>query len=216
MIDASALPNTVPVSLFGQDGDDSLYGGAAADSLVGAAGADFLKGNGGNDIVDGGDNNDTCYGGSGDDLILGGDGNDVLGAVDPDNTEAGHDTIQGGAIDDMIRGGDGPDEIWGDSSTDTGYGGADTVYGGTGLANGDDNDDDVIHYESRTGNLYVNIYDNSGNDGAWNGSTSLESDNIHDDIEFIFGGSGNDWLEAVAGFRFSFRRGVEPVRYEIK
>ncbi len=132
---------TVPMWLFGGDGNDNLTAGAAADFIFGGAGNDSLSGGDGNDLLDGGDDNNSLDGGQGDDdlyansgdnTILGGDGSDTISAGNGNNTIQagdgndytfvgdGNNSIDGGDGDDVIAtgsgdntidGGDGNDEI---------------------------------------------------------------------------------------------------------
>src|SRR5438128_1538632 len=91
-IDASALTTAsgIPVTLVGQDGNDTLKGGDNGDSLDGGDGTDSILGNGGNDTLTGDADNDTILGGTGADSILGG---------------GGADSIQGGDDNDTLYGG---------------------------------------------------------------------------------------------------------------
>lgn len=86
----------VPLTVFGEGGDDSIYGSSNADILNGGDGNDVISGYGGNDVLiggdgndvlDGGDGNDTVYAGRGNDILKGGAGNDVL------NGQGGRDTL---------------------------------------------------------------------------------------------------------------------------
>ncbi len=63
---------TLPVSLFGDGGDDVLFGGQNNDLLSGGPGSDTLFGLAGRDILLGGAGSDALFGGGGDDLLIGG------------------------------------------------------------------------------------------------------------------------------------------------
>lgn len=119
--------------------------------------------------------------GAGDDLVIlgkrspnarlyGGTGNDSLSAGD------GNDTLYGGPGDDYLFGRGGNDHIFG------GWG-ADDIYGG-------DGDHDVMDYSRRHGDVDVCI-GVEANDGE-----AGEHDNVHTDIEVVYGGSANDKLRS--------------------
>ncbi|MDD5119624.1 MAG: hypothetical protein PHP90_13655, partial [Sulfuricurvum sp.] len=83
------LPNTVNVSIIGNEQDNSqLSGGAGNDFIDGGMGNDTLRGGGGIDILDGG--NDTAQ-----DLLYGGDQGDLMFARQNDAAfgESGNDII---------------------------------------------------------------------------------------------------------------------------
>ena len=126
--------------------------------------------------------------GAGDDLVvlgkrspnaklIGGEGNDSLSSGD------GNDTLYGGPGDDYLFGRGGNDRIYGGR-------GADDIYGGDGAR-------DSVDYSKRTANLTVSVgvLPNDGEAG--------ERDNVHEDIEIVYAGSGNDDLRSFAD------RGVE-------
>jgi Ca2+-binding RTX toxin-like protein len=69
--DVLSASGTLPVSLFGNSGDDILTGGAGHDTLSGGDGVDFL---------DGGNGNDRYFGGSGPDVLSDSTGSDFLAA----------------------------------------------------------------------------------------------------------------------------------------
>ncbi|HEX4792559.1 MAG TPA: hypothetical protein VH370_02145 [Humisphaera sp.] len=80
VIELSA-PITIPVTMFGGDGNDTLVGGSGNDSLLGQAGADTLAGEAGND---------TLVGGAGtDQLIDTGSGNTFIQDSPPVPTGTG-------------------------------------------------------------------------------------------------------------------------------
>jgi Ca2+-binding RTX toxin-like protein len=68
----------VPVSLYGEEGDDTLIGGAGDDDIDGGAGNDTLTGRSGDDLIEGGPGQDELDGGAGRDNMIGGDGVDWL------------------------------------------------------------------------------------------------------------------------------------------
>lgn len=69
---------TVPVELYGQNGNDTLQGGSGDDLLDGGDGKDTLRGRDGNDILVGGDGDDFLSSGRGTDILIGGLGKDQL------------------------------------------------------------------------------------------------------------------------------------------
>ncbi|MBI1915182.1 MAG: PKD domain-containing protein [Planctomycetes bacterium] len=63
---------TIPVELYGGDGNDLLKGGNSSNILVGGAGDDLLVGGTGRDLLIGGGGADRMIGNGGDDLLIGG------------------------------------------------------------------------------------------------------------------------------------------------
>lgn len=111
----------LPVSFYGNGGDDYLEGSSGNDSLGGGDGNDTIKGYGGNDKIFGGNGNDILLGMYGNDEIVGDGGNDHL------NGGPGADTLWGGDNDDVLIaidngtsdytiGGAGRDTMWIDQS----------------------------------------------------------------------------------------------------
>jgi Ca2+-binding RTX toxin-like protein len=136
-----------------------------------------VSGGNGNDQLKGGLNNDTLGGGNGNDLLVGNDGNDSL---------------VGGLGSDNLIGGNGDDFMVGDtSSSDTLGFGADNFEGDAGV--------DTADYSTRTDNLSITMDDDLPNDG---GNGGAEGDNIHSDVENVFGGSGNDSIVGNASANF--------------
>lgn len=109
---ASAVPDSVPVTINGNGGDDRIkdaYDSSTGRTLTGGAGNDELYGYAGNDTVDGGDGDDKLDGGLGNDRVLGGAGSD---AVDGDGYEdPGADVIDGGPGYDYFEGWGQPDKL---------------------------------------------------------------------------------------------------------
>jgi hypothetical protein len=105
---------SIPLTAFGNGGNDYLAGGSAADLLVGGNGNDVLLGGLGNDTLQGMAGDDRLNGQGGSDKLIGGDGGDVLTSIDA-------------AFSDYVEGGAGADVIWTDrsgSSKDTVVGNA--------------------------------------------------------------------------------------------
>lgn len=92
--------------------------------------------------------------------------------------------ISGGAGNDTIIGGGGNDSLGGAEGDDIldGGGGADSIVGGPG--------NDTVDYSARTANLVIK-QDQAAGDGE-----AGENDFVNADIETIWGGSGNDLIEA--------------------
>src|SRR5262249_45731316 len=88
-----------PLTMYGDDGNDTAYGGAGNDNLFGGPGNDRLRGYGGSDELACGTGDDRGEGGTGDDLLLGDFGNDFL------EGNSGNDTAYGGAGNDRVIGG---------------------------------------------------------------------------------------------------------------
>ena len=121
-------------------------------------------------LVSAEEGNDVLSGGAGQDEFHGGDGTDVLRGGD------GCDMLTGDADSDFLDGGSGPDRLGG-------AGGADTA-----------------DYGNRSGSLNVSLdtpadygaprpCEQPGNDGV-----AGEGDVVFDDVENIWGGTGNDIL----------------------
>jgi hypothetical protein len=151
---------------------------------VGGPNADFLEGEdmpGGGagasakDIIKGLGGGDGAEGNGGNDKIYGGDG--------WDGDLAGKGGLNGGDGNDYVFGGDGDDErIDGESGNDKVSGGpGDDGFGPT-------NDGDL---EGGSGNN--SVYGNDGDDQI------DANDSLPGEVEFIFGGTNDDTIEAVDG-----------------
>jgi Ca2+-binding RTX toxin-like protein len=116
------MPNTTPMDvkaqngdqeINGADGDDALRGGAGADNIAGGAGNDMISGGSGNDILSGGQGDDIIRGGADDDIINGGVGfdravyqgalSDYSGFVDSLGRLIINDTVTGRDGNDRVR-----------------------------------------------------------------------------------------------------------------
>lgn len=94
VIDASAV-NDVPVSLYGEGGNDWLVGSSVGgDVLVGGDGADYEYGGDGNDDINGGNGSDHLYGQNGDDTL-----SDADSSIDTVDGGAGTDDFTGDTFD---------------------------------------------------------------------------------------------------------------------
>ncbi|MFM2152155.1 MAG: hypothetical protein RL199_590, partial [Pseudomonadota bacterium] len=69
---------TIPLRVYGEEGDDTLSTGSGVDLLDGDAGADVLTSGAGDDVLVGGDGPDRLNGQGGCDSYIGGDGVDTL------------------------------------------------------------------------------------------------------------------------------------------
>ncbi len=104
----------MPMTLEGDDGDNTLEGGAADDAIAGDLGNDTILGGDGDDLLRGDRNSRSPQGnGGGDDLIFGGAGNDRIGG------KGGNDQLFGDDGDDVIWGDDGDDLLLGGLGNDT-------------------------------------------------------------------------------------------------
>ena len=195
--------------VLGGDGDDDLYGQLGDDYLDGGAGDDVLVGDLGrtSKLIEDGGREDVIEirsaglkeaihisgslyslvelyayefddGAVGNDVLLGGDGSD---------------SVHGGAGDDMINGNRGEDHLFGGDGNDVMWGGTDHdhLWGGYG--------DDYLDVRPRPAN------------GTWSSDppewfTYGSIDNYEDD-DLIFGGWGQDALQANIGSRQSIEAG---------
>ncbi|MGB2819354.1 MAG: hypothetical protein WBF17_00130, partial [Phycisphaerae bacterium] len=183
-----------PAELHGDDpgdaysGIDRLYGGDAADHLWGQGGNDKLYGGFGDDVLYGDDGNDELYGSLGDDELHGGAGDDLLlGEADYDELygDAGEDDLYGGRDGDILYGGDDDDDLFGERGQDTLYGeaGEDTLSGGLGNDSLYGGDDDDLIDGGRSNDI---VEGGGGDDELYGG---LGSDTIR-------GGDGDDTIYA--------------------
>ncbi|MBM2614744.1 calcium-binding protein [Actinoplanes sp. LDG1-06] len=180
--------------VFGQAGagNDSIWGYGGVDFLIGAGGDDSINGGDGNDYIDiyltGPGNpynpiasygHDKLYGSNGDDWLLGGAGNDLLSGG------AGNDNLDGGTGDNTFYGGDGNDQM--EATT-----GADKFFGGPGAR-------DTAYYGTRARPVTVDMDGQTGDDGE-----AGEGDTVGSDVEWLYGGTGNDVLIGNASANYIF------------
>jgi hypothetical protein len=115
-----AVGNPMPITLHGDEADDTLtvgepltpldgpteaFGDAGDDELAGGGGREILRGGAGSDRLAGGDNGDLLDGGDGEDLLAGGAGADRL------DGGPGDDALDGGADGDRLAANDGDDVV---------------------------------------------------------------------------------------------------------
>ena len=159
---------SVEVSLGDQDDHFGGEGGSAGYSLSIDMGT-------GDDTVDGigFSTGATIQGGGGDDAlrgsvrfadtVFGGDGDDMLEGDDSEQpSQGGNDTLDGGPGNDTLIGDFGADQLFGGAGTD------------------------VANYFDRTDGVFVSL-DDVANDGS-----PGEGDNVHSDVENVFGTGGAD------------------------
>jgi hypothetical protein len=200
-----AIPDSIPVTLNGNGGNDKLedtFGTPAGRTLNGGPGDDEIWGYDGNDTIDGGDGNDNLDGGSGNDTVLGGTGNDE---VDGDGyDEAGSDYIDGGPGYDYVDGWNIPEDLSHQPSFDITLDGV----ANDGRPGENDNVVNVEDFEMYTVGRFVGtdgpekavIY-NPGNSGPSTligngGDDELVGNDYNDTVD---GGAGNDQVEGGLG-----------------
>jgi Ca2+-binding RTX toxin-like protein len=153
-------------TVTGGSGQETFNGGEAAETFFGGGGDDELKAYGGDDEIHGGEGNDVLDGGTGNDGLFGDGGSDQIAG------RAGNDTENGGPGDDKM----GQSDAY--CCTEDKDSGADDVRGGDGA--------DSLTLEDHEGGMAISL-DDAANDGS-----SGEGDNIHSDLERVYGTSAND------------------------
>jgi Ca2+-binding RTX toxin-like protein len=206
----SSLPSTINTGQLPGDGQDTVYGGSAADLVNTHANKDTIYGNGGPDTLHGGGGDDTLYGQGGDDHLIGDEegspqgSNKLYGGSGGDSLVSSELVFNG--FNQVVSGGTGMDFIYG-------AGGADTLTGGDGIDllapradNGADSvsggaDKDVVDLLSNNDTWAWKVtLDNLANDGAHDGVFQLmKNDNIHSDIETVWGGPFDDEITGTVG-----------------
>jgi Ca2+-binding RTX toxin-like protein len=120
--------------IIGTDGYDRIYGLAGNDTICGQGEDDVIYGDGGNDEIDGMLGNDIIHGGSGDDVIHGG----------ANHLNGFHEFLYGDLGNDALFGDGGPDVLTCGLDFVAGSGDPlDSADGGTGMHNGDPEDDSL-------------------------------------------------------------------------
>ncbi len=112
-----AEPPLQPLSVAGDEGDDTLRGDEDENALIGRGGADRLIGDDGRDYLRAGSGDDSMLAGSHDDLLHGFGGDDLA------HGGSGDDAVLGAAGDDRAFGGDGDDQLFDTEGTDVLSGG---------------------------------------------------------------------------------------------
>lgn len=167
---------------------ENVSGGSANDQITGNAANNVLFGNGGND---------TLTGNGGNDILVGGAGNDTLKGT------SGKNILIGGTGADLLLGGTGEDLMMSGS----------TVY---------DTDSVVLQYllaEWTSGNTYqVRINHLLGiTPGGANSTLTLNPTTAHRDadVDYLTGGSGQDWFLATSTQDVITDRAVDEVFTQI-
>jgi PKD repeat protein len=105
---------SVPVSVFGGNGNDTIRGGAGNNYIYEGNGNDWISPRGNTNYISVGNGNDTILASGQNDTIIAGNGNDSInGGSANDSIVAGNgnDSILGGAGNDTIVAGTGKDSI---------------------------------------------------------------------------------------------------------
>lgn len=171
--------------LFGMSDDDSVEGNGGDDSLFGSAGRDFLSGGAGNDSLFGqGSSGDRLFGGTGNDLIDGGPGTDILVETADVNFTLTNTQLTGNGTDTLVAIEQANLTTGASANTIT-----TTAYTGLVIIDSGDGDDIV-----NTGSGFDIINLGNGNDSADSG---LGSDVVNGGggSDTINGGGGNDTLD---------------------
>jgi Ca2+-binding RTX toxin-like protein len=171
----SPAGSQVPTVLVGGSGDDTIYGGGPYTWAFGGDGRDGVATGSGNDVVGGGNGDDTISTGGGNDSVNGEGGFDTV------NAGSGNDAVYGGLGADVLDGGTGADDIWGDTGS--------PYYTSPG---------DTVHYRDRTDGVNVSLDNvaNDGRNGADGGTAPNGGDNVHNDVDILEGGQGDDTLRS--------------------
>jgi Ca2+-binding RTX toxin-like protein len=161
------------IEVLAKDQDDTvlLLTGTVDANLNGGSGGDSLTSDAGDDTLTLGKGD---IGGNTGEQAIAGDGQDTLNGSTTSNSSS---FLDGGPGDDQLNGGPGFDSMFGNL-------GADDLVGGDGF--------DFVEF---TGNAGVDVtLDNVANDGE-----PGENDNVHDDVEEVFGTSFNDTMIGTTG-----------------
>jgi Ca2+-binding RTX toxin-like protein len=195
-------------SLSAEAGDDRVYGANGADTINGGLGADYVSGGNGSDRLgfgvpsEGDGSPDTFSGGAGVDAItyrftsdeihvsLNGSADD--GAVgEGDNVLGDVENVQGGWSTNVLVGNDAPNVLEG---ADGGYMyefppfSDDNMYGGGG--------DDTLSGHGGADVLTGGPGDDTLDAAAYDGPYGISGDPSVDDVDYLYGGAGNDILFA--------------------
>ncbi len=129
--------------------------------------------------LDGGSANDSLSGGNTPGTLTGGSGNDVVSGRGTLNGGSGNDMLTGSPLVDNLRGSSGRDTL------DGGFG-ADDISGGSST--------DTLVYPGRASGVNVTIGSGNFNDGGPEDQTGSRRDNVHGDVEVLFGTDSADVL----------------------
>jgi Ca2+-binding RTX toxin-like protein len=163
--------------------DNVVYGLGGSDTIISASGNDWIWGTFGDTT---GTAAVTYDGGSGNDVAEMFTGNNYLAAG------TGNATLIGGSGDDTLVGGAGVDQLWGGAGNNTliGGDGQQTLVGALPGETGDD--------YLQAGNGFSVLVAGTGNDTLIGGSGSPQGPN--GGLQYFWGGSGDDLMEAGANF----------------
>jgi hypothetical protein len=218
----SSIASSLPVRVYGEDGDDVVHAGLGEDYVEGGPGADEIYGGAGDDTLDGGGGDDVLNGLTGDDLLRGAGGSDTLRGQDGNDHlygSAAEDDLFGGAGDDFLDGGGSQDVVKGNTGDDTlvgdadnsdelyGEGGADRfVMTGRGAYHGGAGTD-TADYGAWPHRVWVSLDDNTNDGGVdpdhpcdsdlpwpWNGCVGPVVANVHSDVENVIGSAQDDTI----------------------
>jgi Ca2+-binding RTX toxin-like protein len=202
---SEAVPDSIPVSINGNDGDDRIrdaYDSSARRVLTGGGGNDEIHGYDCNDTLDGGDGNDKLDGGEGNDKVLGGNGDD---AVDGDGyKDPGSDVIDGGAGYDYFEGWTKPEDLQRQPTVNLTLDGV----ANDGRPGENDNVTNVEDFQMYVVGSFTGsdgpetfIIYNPGNSGPSNLIGRGGDDELvgHDFNDTVDGGAGNDHVEGGLG-----------------
>jgi Ca2+-binding RTX toxin-like protein len=218
---------TIPLTVFGGDGNDTIQGGTGNDTLNGgngddtfktaatADGDDVMNGDAGTDTadystraadltIDVGPSDGSADGDDGDSAA--GEADDVTYTVENVNGGSGNDTITGSDVTNTINGNAGDDVLNGGPANSDCTLDADVINGGA--------DDDTLDatdtadcgdsFSGGTGTDIADYQFRTGNltitvDTSANDGEAGEGDKIQTDVEIVLGGDGDDSITGGSG-----------------
>ena len=201
-----AIVKTKDGVAYSADGVESSIGtfktevGNSSINYTGTSANETIHGSKQADILNGAGGYDTIYGYSGDDIING---------DNPSETSIySNDYLRGNEGNDLIHGYAGSDQLDGDEGNDILYGdaGNDRLSGGTG--------DDTLHGGDGNDNLYDGSGKNilNGDDGDDTLTSSFDSS--PGQFSQLFGGTGNDQINAVGSDQAFGGTGDDFIRFQ--
>ena len=180
---------------------ENVRGGMGADSLTGNTQDNRFDGRGGGDTIAGGGGSDTidysargAFPSDGVSVTLDGVANDgaafdpnASGTAELDNIQPDVENVIGTPAGDVLTGSSAANRLDSGASDDvlSGLGGADVLVGGDGV--------DVADYDDRSADVAVTLGGSATSGNADDGPTGAR-DTVHDDVEDIWSGSGDDAL----------------------